>query len=735
MGEMMIDITLTLLQDWIWDARREAYWPSSIELYGKQIGFLVYLCAATAVIVLLIGLYRNMRVWFRGKYDQEKQTLWSFIFVLIKRGLKNIFSRSFPRRLYFGIGSGILKRKTMQRTSFIVHTMIMVGFLGSFISTSAVTIHEYVFHEELLVGPLYLLLNIGADISGVLLFCGVLMAFARRFLRESSYYERAGIEDLVLLLLLFWISISGFFVEAARILYGLNNLPIRIYGVEYANIDFEITSFIGFPLALILGIFITTEAMIFTVHSFFYLSHLMCILTLAIILTFSKFFHVLAGVGNIILTDVDETKGQVKFSPDGISKIEDFTFYQLLEASACMKCHFCHNYCPAQDSGEPLSPLKVIQDVKNWGKQQYGLTQSNKNVNMLGEQSGLTQDVLWACVTCYACTNSCPHLIGHVDMIVGMRASLIEEGNVPSTFTTMLESVYQYGNVWNQPKRDRTNWLKEGKLPKIKKSDSKLLWLPGDTLAYDPRNQKVARATYDIFNKAGLDYGTFGDSEKNDGNEMRRLGEEALFQMLAEDNIKMYQKRDVKRIVTSSPHAYNTIKNEYPEYGGHFDVVHITTFLLEMIEDGRIKFNSDLNYEVTYHDPCYLGRYNDEYESPRKIIEKLPGVSFREMPNHGQFSYCCGGGGGNMFRETPEWVKTRISEKRVLEAKDTLTLSIQNDHKPLKKILITACPFCTSMLTDALKTQQLEEEFEVMDLVELVNEAMGTLPPSDESSS
>jgi Fe-S oxidoreductase len=676
-----------------------------------------------------------MRVWFRGKYDQEEQSLIKFIFVLIKRGFKNIFSRSFPRRLYIGIGSGILKRNTMNKSSFIVHTMIMLGFIGSAIATTTITIHEYIFHEELLVGDLYLFLNIGADIAGGLLFTGVILAFTRRFLRDKAYYERAGIEDLVLLILLFWISISGFFVEATRILYGINNLPLNIYGVDYPNIDFEMTSFIGFPLALILGIFITGETMIFTVHSFFYLSHLMCILTLAIILTFSKFFHVLAGVGNIILSDVEKAKGQVKFHPDGIGKIEDFSFYQLLEASACMKCHFCHNYCPAQDSGEPLSPLKIIQDVKNWGKQQYGLIQSNKEVDMLGEQSGLTQDVLWACVTCYACTNSCPHLIGHVDMIVGMRASLIEEGNVPSTFTTMLESVYQYGNVWNQPKQDRTNWLKEGKLPKIKKSDSKLLWLPGDTLAYDPRNQKVARATYEIFLKLGLDYGTFGDSEKNDGNEMRRLGEEALFQMLAEDNIKMYQKRDVKRIVTSSPHAFNTIKNEYPEYGGEFDVVHITTFLLEMIEDGRIKFNANLNYEITYHDPCYLGRYNDEYESPRKIIEKLPGVTFREMPNHGQFSYCCGGGGGNMFRETPEWVETRISEKRVLEAKNTLGNS--NGHKDgssAKKVLITACPFCTSMLTDALKTQQLEEEFEVMDLVELVNEAMGAQPSSDESS-
>jgi Fe-S oxidoreductase len=311
-------------------------------------------------------------------------------------------------------------------------------------------------------------------------------------------------------------------------------------------------------------------------------------------------------------------------------------------------------------------------------------------------------------------------------MIVGMRASLIEEGKVPATYTTMLESVYQYGNVWNQPKRDRTLWLKEGKLPKIKKSESKLLWLPGDTLAYDPRNQKVARATFDILTKLGVDYGTFGDAEKNDGNEMRRLGEEALFQMLAEDNIKMYNKRKVNRIVTSSPHAFNTIKNEYPQYGGNFDVIHITQFILELIESNQLKFTKELNYEVTYHDPCYLGRYNDVYEVPRKIIEKLPGVSLKEMPNHGQFSYCCGGGGGNMFRETPEWVETRISEKRVIEAKTTLIGNGDSESTSTpKKVLITACPFCTSMLTDAVKTQELEDELEVMDIVELVNEAMG----------
>lgn len=716
---------LTVLQE----ARREAYWPRHVEFYGHQVAFLVYMCALTAVIILLIGIYRNARVWFQGRYDQEDQSFISFIFTLIKRAIKNIFSKSFPRRLFYGIGAGITKRKSMQKMSFIVHTMIMAGFIGSAIATFSITIHEYLFHDALLVGPLYLILNIGADIAGVLLFIGILLAIARRYLRDRDYYARSGPEDLALILLLLWISISGFFIEATRILYGMNHLPLDviIHGTTYTytNINFEMTSFIGFPLALVLKGILTADGQIFALHLFFYLSHLLCVLTVAIILTFSKFFHTLAGLGNIVFADMETPKGKLTFNADGISKIEDFTFYQLLEASACMKCHFCHNYCPAQDSGEPLSPLQVIQDVKNWGKKQYGFINSQKNQEMLGEKSGLTEDVLWACVTCYACTNSCPHLIGHVDMIVGIRAALIESGSIPATYTTMLESVYQYGNIWNQPKRDRTNWLKEGKLPKIKKSESKLLWLPGDTLAYDPRNQKVARATYDLFAKADVDYGTFGDAEKNDGNEMRRLGEEALFQMLAEDNIKMYKKRQVKRIVCSSPHAYNTIKNEYPEYGGEFDVVHITQFIHELIEEGRIKFSNELNYEVTFHDPCYLGRYNDIYEIPRKILELLPGVKVKEMPNNKQFSYCCGGGGGGMFRETPEWVEERISEKRVIEAKETLDSFESGDSENTpKKVIITACPFCTSMLTDATKTKQIEEEIEVKDLVELVLEAM-----------
>jgi Fe-S oxidoreductase len=712
LGDKMIQEVFEILQEWFWTAGREAYWPRHIETYGHQIGFLIYVSALIAVIVVLIEIYRNMRVWFHGKYNKEGQRFPSFFIGLIIRVFKNLFSLTLPRRIYYGIGAGITKRKNKQWFSFLAHSMIMLGFLGTMIATILSTIHEYVFHEQLLVGPIYIAYSFAADIAGIFLFVGTLLAILRRYIMQRDYYARAGFEDLFLLLLLFWVSISGFFMEATRILYGLMNNPI-------VEIEFEIFSPGGWVLAWILKeILSPANGQIFALHLFFYLSHLLVAFIGAAYLAYGKFFHIGVGLGNIMFNEMERPRGKLNFSPDGITKIEDFTFYQLFEASACMKCHFCHNYCPAQDTGEPLSPLKLIQDIKNWGRKQYGLIRSHKNTPILGdnqEKSGLTEDVLWACVTCYACVNACPHLIGHVDMIVGLRASLVEEGCIPGTFTTMLESVYNYGNVWNQPKRDRVNWLKEGKLPKIKKSQSKLLWLPGDTLAYDPRNQKVARATYEIFSRAGIDYGTFGDSEKNDGNEMRRIGEEALFQMLAEENIKMYKKRDVKRIVTSSPHAYNTIKNE---------------FLLELIEDGRIKFTKELNYEVTYHDPCYLGRYNNVYEAPRKIIEKLPGVKMKEMPNHGQFSYCCGGGGGGMFRDTPKWVKTRISEKRVLEAKDTLD-SFDKDgvsEKKPKRILVTACPFCTSMLTDATKTRQIEEEVEVKDLVELVLEAMGDLP-------
>ncbi|MFW9996135.1 MAG: (Fe-S)-binding protein [Candidatus Odinarchaeota archaeon] len=703
----MIKEILTAFQDWLIIASREIYWPK--ELYVERgVPQMVYGAATIAAIIVIIGAVRAMRVWFRGRYSTENQKFLPFFFELTFKAVKNLFSFSFFRRIYYGLGARITKRKKHGKYAFFVHFMIMIGFIGSMIATTILFIHEWVFHEKLVVGIVYLVFALAADLAGVILISGTTLAIIRRYINNRDYYQRGSYEDAFLIITLFIIGMTGLLTEASRLygsLYYSGQIP-----------EFEIFSFAGYSVAMLFQQAGLSEKLIFNLHFVFYIVHLLLSLSLAAFLPHSKFFHVAIGTVNILLDDFDKSpRGRLIFNAAGVKSIEDFTFKELLECSTCMKCHFCHSYCPAQTSGEVLSPMQVIQDIKNFGRRQFGLLNSNKGVSIHGEQSGITDEVLWGCVTCYACVNACPHLIGHIDMIVGLRASLIEEGCIPGTLTAILESVYNDGNIWGQSRRDRTKWTKKltFEIPEVMKTESKILWLPGDTLAFDPRNQKVAIAMAMVLHEAGIEYGILS-VEKNDGNDVRRIGEEALFQTLAEDNIKAFKKNNVKKIITSSPHGFNTIKNEYPEFNdGVFDVIHYSEFLWELIEKGKIKFTKELDYVVTYHDPCYLGRYNGVFDAPRKVLQAIPGIKLVEMTNIRDKSFCCGGGGGGMFRETPERVKLRISEIRALEAKDTKA-----------SILVTACPFCMSMLIDATKTRQIENELEVKDLVELVVEAM-----------
>lgn len=703
----MINSVILTLQDNFWTASREIYWPRE-EYVHSGVPQVVYLMALFAALIMIVGIFRSMRFWFRGRYNFEGQGFISFFIEIIIKVFKNLFSFSVFKRLSWSIGTRIRNREKRGTMSFLAHLCIMFGFLGAMIATLISTAHEYLFHEDLLVGPIYYIYAIGSDFAGLLIIFGCFLAIIKRYVVDRDYYEYSDIEDFSVLFIAFFIGITGVIVEASRIY--VSKMP-----------DFEIVSFLGYGGALTFQFLNLDPNLILDLHLPIYLLHLGLCFLIAAMIPYSKFFHIGVGVASIILDDFDKIpKGKLDHNAKGINFIEDFTFKELFETSACMKCHFCHNYCPAQQSGELLSPLRLIQDIKNWGKKQYGLIRTHKGVSIHTPESGITEDVLWSCVTCYACVDACPHLIGHVDMIAGMRAALIEEGKIPATFTTLLDSAFNYGNVWGQPKKERTKWTKglDFEIPKLKKIESGLLWLPGDTLAYDPRNQKVAVAMATVLNKAGIEFGILGKSEKNDGNDIRRLGEEALYAELAKDNIRMFKKNKASRIVTSSPHAYNTIKNEYPEFeDGKFDVVHYTQFLWELIENGYIKFTKELNLKVTYHDPCYLGRYNDVYDIPRKIIQAIPGVELVEMEHNRDKSLCCGGGGGGMFRDTPKYIENRISELRVDEAKQTEA-----------QMIITACPFCTSMLVDATKTRQVEEELVVKDLVELVLEAMSDLP-------
>ncbi|MFX1255420.1 MAG: (Fe-S)-binding protein [Promethearchaeota archaeon] len=704
----MIDEIISTLQEWLWTASREMYWPHDLYV-ARNVPIMIYLSAALAALFILIGVIRAMRVWFIGKYHQEDQKFIPFFFELVLKSIKNLFSKSFFKRISYSLASKATNRTKQGKGAFLIHSCILLGVLGSAIATSILSIHEWVFHEELLVGLRYYIFAAFADLAAILLVIGTSLALVRRYVFSRNYYPQANWEDLILLLVLFGLGVTGIFVEASRIfgsLFLVGEIP-----------PFEIVSFSGYALAMVFQSLGLPSELFFNLHFPVYLFHLALAFTLAAMLPYTKIFHVGVGVANIMLDDFDKNpKGRLQFNSEGIQYIENFTFKELLECSACMKCHFCHNYCPAQTSGEVLSPLKVVQDIKKFGRKQYGLFHSNKAISVHGEDSGITQEVLWGCVTCNACVEACPVLIGHVKMIVGLRAYLIEEGEIPGTLTDVMESVYNNGNIWGQHKRTRTDWAKklDFAVPEVKNTETKLLWLPGDTLAFDPRNHKVARAMAIVLQKCGVEYGILGQAERNDGNDIRRLGEEALFQMLAEENITIFKKNKVSKIITSSPHAFNTIKNEYPELeNGVFEVVHYTEFIWDLIQQRKIKFTRDLNYTVTYHDPCYLGRYNNVFEAPRNILQAIPGIKFVEMSNNRKRSFCCGGGGGGMFRETPENVKMRISEIRIREA-----------YKTQASIVITACPFCTSMLVDATKTQEIDEELEVKDLIELVLEAM-----------
>jgi Fe-S oxidoreductase len=311
-----------------------------------------------------------------------------------------------------------------------------------------------------------------------------------------------------------------------------------------------------------------------------------------------------------------------------------------------------------------------------------------------------------------ACVDACPVWINHVDIITGMRGALIDEGKqVPAPVITFLESVLQNNNEWGESKKNRMKWAEGLEIPEIKKNKAELLWYVGCTSCYDPRNQKVAQIFAKILNKAGMEFGTLGAKERCTGDAVRRVGEEALFQDLAEKNIQAFDKSEAKRIVTTSPHSFNTIKNEYPEFGGNFEVIHHTQLLWELIQEDKIQFKKEVKRTVTFHDPCYLGRYNDIIDPPREILKTIPGLIIKEMKRNGRESFCCGGGGGKMFM--PSHTEIKPSEIRIKEAVETEA-----------SVLAVGCPWCMSMFEDASKTIGVDQQLSIFEICELIAEAM-----------
>jgi Fe-S oxidoreductase len=453
-----------------------------------------------------------------------------------------------------------------------------------------------------------------------------------------------------------------------------------------------------------------------------YWIHLGVVLLFLTELPQGKHFHVVTSIPAVLLRNLDHP-GKLPPTPEfegnpGVTKVEQFRWRQMLDFYTCTECGRCQEVCPAYHSGSPLSPKLLMMDLRDNLKER-GEAFNAHSINEVMKKSlvgeVIKDETLWACTTCLACDQECPLFIEHVAPIVDMRRHLVIEGRMDKMLQDALANLGRYGNSFGQSERMRAKWTM-GLQPVVKdarREPVEYLWFVGDYASYNATLTDITRKTAEVFQKIGLDFGILYDSERNAGNDIRRVGEEGLFEMLVDKNSQVLAKAKYRTIITTDPHSYNTLKNEYPESAnGQISVLHYAELLDQLISSGQLILGKKLGYKVTYHDPCYLGRYNGVYDAPRRVIEAT-GCELIEMPRHGDRSFCCGAGGGRIWMEEKA-IKERPSETRIREA-----ASLEGIQS-----FIVACPKDLTMFRDAVKTTGYEKSLVVKDLIELVNEAL-----------
>jgi Fe-S oxidoreductase len=405
----------------------------------------------------------------------------------------------------------------------------------------------------------------------------------------------------------------------------------------------------------------------------------------------------------------------------GAKEIFELTWKQLLDLEACTNCGRCQDHCPAHLSQKPLSPKKVIQDLKGNLHQRgrpllWGGSVREEASNSIG--GGIvSEDSLWACTFCLNCSEQCPVFIPSYDKIIEMRRYLVlMEARYPSEVREVFRNMERKSNPWGIEKGIRSDWAKDWDVKTLAQDpEVELLYYPGCFKGFDDRNKKVAISMVKILRRVGVKFGILGSEEGCCGDPARRIGNEYLYKMLAEANIETMKRYRVKKILTTCPHCYNTLKNEYPQFGGDFEVLHQTEFLNDLILQNRLNMREIDPTTVVYHDSCYLGRYNNIYEPPRRILSSIPGLQLKEMERSHYRSFCCGGGGGRMWME--EHLGKKINEMRIDQA-----IKLRVD------VIATACPYCTTMLTDGVKARGVEEQVRVLDIAELLEKSLSDEP-------
>ncbi len=466
-------------------------------------------------------------------------------------------------------------------------------------------------------------------------------------------------------------------------------------------------------------------------HQTAWWAHIITLLFFLAYLPVSKHFHVITSVFNVYFRNLEPSALPPMDLDDedlenfGVSQIEQFAWKDLLDVYTCTECGRCQEACPAYATDKPLSPKKVNEDMRHhlydktpWIVQMLetggdGAPADYDGPALVGEV--IQEETIWACTMCKACEEACPLFIDFIDRFVEMRRHLVlEESRFPPELIDTFKNLENRGNPWGKAPEDREVWTEGHDVPTMREADGEVDYLVfvGCAGAFDTNAQKTLQSLVKILNTAGVNYAILGKEEVCTGDPARRVGNEYLYQMMAEKNIETLNAHRFKKVVTSCPHCYNTIRNEYPQLGGAYEVVHHSELINDLVKSGQISLQTPINQTITYHDSCYLGRHNDIYDAPREVLSAIPGVRLEEMPRSRNKGFCCGAGGGRMWLDE---VQPRVNQNRVDEAATETNATIVG----------TACPFCSIMISDGIKETHREEKLATRDIAQLVAEAMG----------
>ncbi|MFH1145314.1 MAG: (Fe-S)-binding protein [Candidatus Eisenbacteria bacterium] len=683
-------------------AGRELMWNM-----GTPSHVLMYVLMLVAFVLFGLGMRRRLREWKAGAPVGERFSDWGKRVRIVAREV-------------------LLQNQTRRRfLPGLFHSFIFYGFVVLFITTLIVMV-DMDFGLKIYRGPFYLAVTLAADLAGAFLFVGLSIAAVRRYLSRPAFLPEAKSADAAILLILAGLVLTGFLAEGARMRFHPEGDPWRAYAP------------VGSCFAGMLGGLDPAHGR--RLHFAVWWLHALGTFTMIALVPHTKFLHMLsiptnqllsklAAKGSLRRPDIEALMAAEDVNDDlaiGVAGVEHLTWKQRLDLTACIECGRCDEACPANAADGRLSPRRLIADLKRMGEGDgSAVAAGGDGASAAGDGAArpiigaagtvfCDTDFIWLCRTCHACQSICPAAIEHVDLFFELRrAEVMMEGRLPKDAGAALKVMETQGNPFGA-QAERMDFVTRLGLPVVPPGGKTeiLLWI-GCAITFDPEKQRIAEDLVAILRHAGVSFGHLGRDETCCGDPARVLGDETIFQATARQTVAALQARTFETLLVLCPHGYNVFKNEYPQFGGRFPVRHHSELLAEWIRSGRIRPGKALAARVVFHDPCYLGRYQDIVDDPRRALRAIPGLRLQEMRRHGRDSFCCGAGGGHYWMDLEEG-EARVNNLRVDQAvaagADTIAV---------------ACPFCDQMLVDGLKARDLNERVRVEDVASLVRRSLG----------